>query len=126
MKKLVLPLLLSGFIVACATHEPPAEGLKVQESESGELTIWSEKEQRYLTIDGFWREYANERGGLTWGEGKEYPEYSQVKEFDTFMVETEKGKCLMEFFHERWRRANDVRRWHERMNRFGGCPYVFD
>ena len=42
------------------------------------------------------------------------------------MVELAQGPCLMEFFHSRWRRANDVRRWDESHNEFGGCPYVFD
>lgn len=31
----------------------------------------------------------------------------------------------MEFFHNRWRRANDVRRWDPLFNEHGGCPDVF-
>jgi len=32
----------------------------------------------------------------------------------------------MEFIHERWRRANDVRRWDDAFNDYAGCPHVFD
>ena len=42
------------------------------------------------------------------------------------MVEVKSGLCLMEFFHTRWRRANDVRRWDDRFNEYAGCAKVFD
>ncbi len=42
------------------------------------------------------------------------------------IIEVESGPCLMEFFHTRWRRANDVRRWVAAFNEYGGCPDVFD
>ncbi|MEM7020091.1 MAG: hypothetical protein AAF512_22465, partial [Pseudomonadota bacterium] len=60
-----------------------------------------------------------------WGQGTEYPSYKDVSEFDTFIVELDSGACLMEFFHSRWRRAQDVRRWDEKFNAYGGCPDVF-
>ena len=44
---------------------------------------------------------------------------------DSALVEVEQGSCLMEFFHNRWRRANDVRRWDDKMNTVAGCAYVF-
>ncbi len=78
------------------------------------------------TPEAFWIGYAESKGGLTWGQGTVYPPYKEVKEFDTFMVEVDEGICLMEFFHSRWRRANDVRRWHPDFNMVGGCPWVFD
>ena len=68
---------------------------------------------------------AGRRGGLTWGSGTEYPPYAEVSELDTFLVQVDEGTCLMEFFHERWRRANDVRRWDDAFNNYGGCPHVF-
>ncbi|WP_206064560.1 hypothetical protein [Neptunomonas sp. XY-337] len=77
-------------------------------------------------VEMFWEAYTASKGGITWGRSDQYPEYSHVKEGDTFLVEVKQGVCLMEFFHSRWRRANDVRRWSEDMNRYGGCPYVFD
>lgn len=77
-------------------------------------------------VESFWLSYAESKGGLTWGRTSEYPDYDKVKEGDTLMVELKQGPCLMEFFHSRWRRANDVRRWDDSINSFGGCPYVFD
>lgn len=79
-----------------------------------------------IDIESFWMDYANSRGGLTWGATTEYPEYEKVKEGDTILIQLEQGSCLMEFFHRRWRRANDVRRWDESVNEYGGCPYVFN
>ena len=52
--------------------------------------------------------------------------YEEVKEFDTLVIELEQGNCLMQFYHSRWRRANDVQRWNDIFNEYGGCPYVFE
>lgn len=79
-----------------------------------------------VDTEAFWLSYAESKGGLTWGRGTEYPEYEKVKEGDTLLIEVKQGPCLMEFFHSRWRRANDVRRWDESVNNYGGCPHVFD
>ncbi|MBB6522454.1 hypothetical protein [Pseudoteredinibacter isoporae] len=84
--------------------------------------VWDQQEN----VEQFWDRYIDSRGGLSWERSTDYPEYDKVKEGDTFMVELEQGPCLMEFFHSRWRRANDVWRWGEDMNNYGGCPYVFD
>lgn len=84
--------------------------------------IWGPQEN----VEKFWERYIASRGGLSWERSATYPEYDKVKEGDTFMVVLEQGPCLMEFFHNRWRRANDVWRWGEDMNNYGGCPYVFD
>lgn len=93
----------------------------------GESTqIWDQTVQAWVSVEMFWLTYAETRGGLTWGQGQQYPDYDQVNERDTFLVELQQGSCLMEFFHSRWRRANDVRRWNEQLNQYGGCPYVFD
>ena len=61
-----------------------------------------------------------------WGAKEVYPEYDKVQENDTLLIQTESGPCLMEFFHQRWRRANDVRRWDKAFNEYGGCSTVFD
>ncbi len=65
-------------------------------------------------------------GGLTWGERDTYPEYSLVKERDLLIIKLDSGSCLMEFFHGRWRRANDVRRWDTKFSDVAGCPRVFE
>lgn len=77
-------------------------------------------------IEQFWMSYAESKGGLTWGKSSTYPEYEKVNEGDTLLIQLDQGNCLMEFFHSRWRRANDVRRWDDSINSYGGCPYVFD
>ena len=82
--------------------------------------------QSRMEVEDIWINYAKSKGGVTWSESTEYPEYQKVKEGDTIMIQDKRGPCLMEFFHGRWRRANDVRRWDESVNAYGGCPYVFD
>jgi len=106
--------------------------LKAQPHRHGEIQsgkqphAWDSQVQEWVTIEQFWKNYGQSRGGITWGEAAEYPTYSKVKEHDTFMVKLDSGLCLMEFFHGRWRRANDVKRWNPGFNDFGACPHVFD
>jgi len=90
------------------------------------LLAWDSERNQWVSPEQFWLQYAQRRGGLSWPRSQQYPPYREVKEFDTFLVETAHGPCLMEFFHNRWRRANDVRRWDQRFNDYGGCPRVFD
>lgn len=113
LRAILLALVASAGIAACSSS---------MDSETNNDVVW----QKGTDIEAFWLAYAESKGGLTWGKSSEYPEYEKVKEGDTFIVEVAQGPCLMEFFHERWRRANDVRRWHESVNEYGGCPYVFD
>ena len=112
--KLVKLLMIAGLAVAgvaCTTQ--PAKNDSVP---------W----QAGNDVEAFLMDYANANGGLTWGRSASYPEYEKVKEGDTLLIELAQGPCLMEFFHSRWRRANDVRRWNPSVNEYGGCPYVFD
>ena len=88
----------------------------------GEQPVWAAG----TDIEAFWLHYADSKGGLTWGMSSSYPAYEEVEEGDTLLIQLEQGPCLMEFFHRRWRRANDVRRWDASVNSYGGCPYVFD
>jgi hypothetical protein len=90
------------------------------------MIAWDADKQKWMTIENFWTSFSMRSGGKAWGEGREFPNYSDVNEADTFVYVTNKGKCLMEFFHERWRRAQDVERWDVRFNEYDGCPYVFD
>ena len=86
---------------------------------------WDRKIEQWVTVEQFWLNYAQERGGITWGRSATYPEFRKVREHDTFMVRLASGPCLMEFFHTRWRRANDVRRWDPLFTNYGGCSDVF-
>ncbi len=117
-----------GVALLVAASSPSAQSVADGElrRDGNQLQAWNAVTEQWLSVEAFWRAYADRRGGLSWGEGREYPPYRQVKEFDTFLVETDQGLCLMEFFHSRWRRANDVRRWDDGMNDHAGCPYVFD
>ena len=129
MKNAIIPSLLiavSTWLSACATTDVEAPPMSIKEGPNGALSLWSEEDKKHIPVETFWRQYADTKGGLTWGEGREYPEYEKVKEFDTFLVEVDQGKCLMEFFHSRWRRAQDVRRWDPQYNQLLGCPHVFD
>ena len=87
---------------------------------------WDDESGQWTGLEHFWARYAERKGGLTWGHGGEYPDIAKVKEGDTFMVEVAQGPCMMEFFHERWRRANDVRRWDDAFNEYAVCPHLFD
>lgn len=92
----------------------------------GQLQAWDKEGSRWLDISGFWKAYADRKGGYTYGPTSEYPPYDQVNELDTLLIQTAHGDCLMEFFHSRWRRANDVRRWDPAFNEHAGCARVFD
>lgn len=90
------------------------------------LQVWNQNIKQWQSGEAFWLSYAKSQGGLTWAKSTKYPNYDDVKEFDTFIVQLKQGTCLMQFFHSRWRLANDVQRWNDQFNDFSGCPYVFD
>ena len=109
--------------------EPPAGGERdgqVFALADGDFLAWDEVQASWLAPLEFWRGFAARERGRNWGEGDTYPTYRDVEEHDTFLVHTANGPCLMYFFHTRWRRANDVWRWDDAFNRYGGCPTVFD
>ncbi|MEM8768918.1 MAG: hypothetical protein AAGE43_15840 [Pseudomonadota bacterium] len=89
--------------------------------------VWDERAGAWVDPESFWLSYAeaNEQGRF-WGRTDIYPAYAEVREHDTLLIEGEQGACLMYFFHRRWRRAQDVRRWDPAFNELAGCPYVFD
>lgn len=126
VKGLCLPFLLAlSLTVFAEPPKNPGDG-EIYQDKDGALMAWDSVGKKWLDPEGFWLAYAQRRGGLTWGRGKDYPPYNDVSERDLFLVELEQGVCLMEFWHSRWRRAQDVRRWDTRFNDYGGCPYVFD
>lgn len=92
----------------------------------GKMQAWDEDKNKLVTLEEFWRNYAKKNGGITWGQSSKYPPYNEVNEHDLFMVEIGNELCLMEFFHTRWRRANDVQRWHDTFNEYSACPKVFE
>jgi len=127
MKSLQKCLLAIGLLFAnfCSAESVDLTEGQVKQF-SSEFQAWNAEKKSWLKIEDFWRAYANRQGGLTWGERSDYPPYDQVKEFDTLIIQLPQGNCMMMFFHSRWRRANDVRRWDDVHNDYGGCPFVFD
>lgn len=99
-----------------------ADSGEASSASSGQRIVWTDG----MDVELFWQAYAESNGGLTWGASTAYPKYEEVKEGDTLLIKVEQGPCLMEFYHSRWRRANDVRRWADSMNGYGGCENVFD
>ena len=120
-----IPLIAALAAEPVAVEQPRRHGI-TQSGPSDELMAWSTVSGRWMTPVEFWREWASNRGGLRWGQGRDYPPYNNVEERDLFLVELDSGLCLMEFWHSRWRRAQDVRRWSPEFNKYGGCPNVFD
>ena len=107
-----------------AMPENPSNGQLHQKQ--GNWVAWSEASSRWLPPEDFWLEYARGSSGKFWGRSGDYPPYEEVSEHDTLLIELEQGSCLMYFFHSRWRRAQDVRRWDPGFNELAGCPHVFD
>lgn len=124
-KSIILAAALLFGITASGQSKKPSDG-EIRLSDSGATEAWDALGKQWVGPEDFWMRYAERRGGLTWGRRADYPAYEDVSELDTLIIETDKGPCLMEFFHTRWRRANDVRRWDDEFNKYGGCPHVFD
>lgn len=115
-------IVLGWFIFSISLSAISSDEGTNKASSKADNVIWAQG----TDIEKFWRNYALSKGGLTWGESTTYPEYNKVEEGDTLLIQLKQGPCLMEFFHSRWRRANDVRRWDDSVNLYGGCPYVFE
>lgn len=124
MKKLALVAALSCLISTTVAAQTPSDGQIRQHQ--GTTQAWDTQATSWVDVESFWLSFAQNHGSRYWGKSQTYPEYAQVKETDTVMIETAQGTCLMEFWHTRWRRANDVRRWDDAFNAYGGCPTVFD
>lgn len=122
-------VLFATLALSCSSASDETETLKdgqVRKITDGVIEAWDAENEQWLSPEAFWDRYAARRGGLTWGRRITFPPYEQVKELDTLIIKLKSGPCLMEFFHTRWRRANDVRRWDTLFNEFGSCPHVFD
>ena len=118
-------ILMLFFINTNAHAVAPEHGF-VNKSDSGTLQAWNADKNEWTDIDSFWNNFAKTNKAKSWGITDTYPNYGEVKEFDTLVIELKQGTCLMQFYHARWRRANDVQRWHDEFNEYSACPYVFD
>ena len=127
MNKVTVLIALTGLLnsMIASGAEEPTQG-DTMNTDSGGWVVWHAGESAWLEPEAFWDAFIQQRGGLTWSRSDIYPPYSEVSEHDLFMVQLASGPCLMEFFHRRWRRAQDVQRWTPKFNAYGGCPDVFD
>lgn len=98
----------------------------VDVSDSGKLQVWNDANNEWNSIELFWQHFSKTNKAKAWGSTNEYPNFDDVNEFDTLIIKLKEGACLMQFYHSRWRRANDVQRWDDAFNEYGGCPYVFN
>lgn len=119
-----LALSVISAMAVASRPESPTNGTVYQAGSSVE--IWHDGTNEWVKPEAFWLDYAVRGTGKFWGRGTDYPAYGEVQEHDTLLIETESGPCLMYFFHKRWRRAEDVRRWDPAFNEILGCPRVFD
>ena len=127
MKHLLILVLLVTAIAHAQNGPPPGErDGQVHRQDDGQFLAWDAVNGAWLGPDAFWSNFAARERGRNWGSGADFPRYSDVSEHDTFLYQHEAGPCLMYFFHTRWRRANDVWRWGDEFNGYGGCPTVFD
>lgn len=125
----LLNLLLLLTVLPTASHAANAptgsRHGQTRAAADGLLLAWNNHTQQWQTVVRFWQHHGTRSGGKHWGQSRTYPRYADVGEHDTFLVEVDSGVCLMEFFHQRWRRANDVHRWSQAHNSHSGCPDVF-
>ena len=128
-----IPLKQHGIVLITLALALPATAERPETPRNGQVyetatgaEVWDEKLQGWRTPEQFWLDFANTNGGRFWGSSAEYPPYREVSEHDTLLIELTQGPCLMYFFHTRWRRAQDVRRWDPAFNDLLGCPHVFD
>ncbi len=122
--KILITLLLC-FLITDIQAEEHENGF-VSKSASGKLQVWNADNTEWNDIELFWQNFAKTNEAKSWGTNDSYPNYDDVNEFDTLVIELKQGTCLMQFYHSRWRRANDVQRWNDAFNEYGGCPYVFE
>jgi hypothetical protein len=124
MMKILLTLFLC--LLTTTVHAQQPKHGSVVESAEGKLQVWNVNKGEWSNIESFWAGFAQSNNTKFWGKAETYPNYDDVNEFDTVLIQLNEGTCLMQFFHSRWRRANDVQRWDDAFNEYAGCALVFD
>lgn len=120
--------IILGLLLACS--QPGVAGQNStaksgpESANSQEFLVWDEAAQVWLQPDLFWTQHIERSKATYWGRASAYPPYETVHEHDLIWIETAAGDCLMEFYHRRWRRANDVWRWDKRYSQYRGCATV--
>ncbi len=86
--------------------------------------VWDTQADSWVKPEQFWANYASRKGSRNWGTATTYPPRAKTQPHDVVTIVTPEGVCLMEFYHSRWRRANDVWRWSQRFSNYAGCANV--
>lgn len=92
----------------------------------GQIMFWDAETRRWLETEAYWLSFAERGPGRHWPASSVLPPPEEVGEHDKLLLRNQMGSCLMYFSHGRWERANDVWKWSEDLDHFGGCPHVFD
>jgi len=128
--KIIATLVISTTALLVSSQSIAAANGEVRQSIELGMQAWHEQSQQWLSLEGFWDNYANNQTSVHkkkyWPASANYPKYEALNEGDTFLVQLKDSSCLMQFHHSRWRRANDVRRWDDAFNAYGACPFVFE
>ena len=125
-QSLIILFLIAGSAYADPGLSPGDRDGQVHVLDDATFVAWDSIKEQWSAPEDFWRSFAERRRGRIWPGSTQFPPYAEVNEHDTFLYQHESGPCLMYFFHTRWRRANDVWRWGDEFNAYGGCPNVFD
>jgi len=120
-----ISILLFLYLLITPVQAEEHENGFVSKSPDEKLLAWNMNKSEWTSIELFWEDFAKSNEAKYWGLSNKYPNYDDVNNFDTILIQLKEGTCLMQFFHSRWRRANDVQRWHDAFNEHSGCPYVF-
>ena len=122
----IITLSISTAALLVSIQSAAATNGEVRQSVGLGMQAWHSQSEQWLTLEAFWDDYANKHQHKHWPSSVTYPKYEELNEGDTFLVQLKDSSCLMEFYHSRWRRANDVRRWDNAFNAYGACPFVFE
>ena len=125
-QSLIIFFLIAGSAYADLDLSPGKRDGQVHVLDDTTFVAWDSIKEQWSAPEDFWRSFAERGRGRIWPGSAQFPPYADVDEHDTFLYQHESGPCLMYFFHTRWRRANDVWRWGDEFNAYGGCPNVFD
>ncbi len=120
-----------AIILLCAAWQADAQNKRDHSPRHGQarqhdngFVVWDNRANSWVSPRRFWANYARRKGSRYWGQSKFYPPYANTRAHDLVTITTSDGACLMEFYHGRWRRANDVWRWNRRFNNYAGCASV--
>ena len=120
---ILLPIVL---LQACASdfgkERESAQGDIEIHDGNGFVDVWT-------FLEGQKQDRITRHGTVDYGilTAENYPEYDTVNEWDFVTEQLSDGsKCMMVFYHERWRRFTDVLALSDQLRTYQGCARVFE